>query len=243
MTIPMDVMVVGEPGLMGGDFGEEDERLITRLENNQIDPPAPNHNLHQYHHSPHIQQQQHHRSSPINSVNQDMHPARPHSLQSQLSQPNISSNVMPLPPRPQSTSSHLLNSNVNEPLQTLQSPDDKIILGLVTDVNDMTPEGVNNSTNGNLFNSTTSTSNIASSSDSIDFTEQSSSTAVTVNSNVISVAPSVVNQPSTSSSSIASSSVTSPNNNSPPNITCNNNANGTSKSDVQQSLSIPLSNY
>lgn len=28
-----DVMVVGEPSIMGGDIGEEDERLITRLEN------------------------------------------------------------------------------------------------------------------------------------------------------------------------------------------------------------------
>jgi len=33
-----DVMVVGEPSLMGGEFGDEDERLITRLENNQFDP-------------------------------------------------------------------------------------------------------------------------------------------------------------------------------------------------------------
>ncbi|CAG5074364.1 Similar to LDB2: LIM domain-binding protein 2 (Gallus gallus) [Cotesia congregata] len=33
----MDVMVVGEPSLMGGEFGEEDERLITRLENAQYD--------------------------------------------------------------------------------------------------------------------------------------------------------------------------------------------------------------
>jgi len=33
-----DVMVVGEPSLMGGEFGEEDERLITRLENTQYDP-------------------------------------------------------------------------------------------------------------------------------------------------------------------------------------------------------------
>ncbi|XP_034934915.1 LIM domain-binding protein 2 isoform X2 [Chelonus insularis] len=32
-----DVMVVGEPSLMGGEFGEEDERLITRLENAQYD--------------------------------------------------------------------------------------------------------------------------------------------------------------------------------------------------------------
>lgn len=33
-----DVMVVGEPSLMGGEFGIEDERLISRLENNQFDP-------------------------------------------------------------------------------------------------------------------------------------------------------------------------------------------------------------
>ena len=31
-------MVVGEPSLMGGEFGDEDERLITRLENNQYEP-------------------------------------------------------------------------------------------------------------------------------------------------------------------------------------------------------------
>ena len=30
--------MVGEPSLMGGEFGEEDERLITRLENQQYDP-------------------------------------------------------------------------------------------------------------------------------------------------------------------------------------------------------------
>ena len=33
-----DVMVVGEPTLMGGEFGDEDERLITRLENQQFEP-------------------------------------------------------------------------------------------------------------------------------------------------------------------------------------------------------------
>uniref|UniRef100_A0A0L8GJW7 LIM interaction domain-containing protein n=1 Tax=Octopus bimaculoides TaxID=37653 RepID=A0A0L8GJW7_OCTBM len=33
-----DVMVVGEPTLMGGEFGDEDERLITRLENTQYEP-------------------------------------------------------------------------------------------------------------------------------------------------------------------------------------------------------------
>ncbi|XP_030234923.1 LIM domain-binding protein 1-A isoform X2 [Gadus morhua] len=32
-----DVMMVGEPTLMGGEFGDEDERLITRLENTQLE--------------------------------------------------------------------------------------------------------------------------------------------------------------------------------------------------------------
>ncbi|CAH2101507.1 unnamed protein product [Euphydryas editha] len=35
-----DVMVVGEPSLMGGEFGDEDERLITRLENTQYEGEA-----------------------------------------------------------------------------------------------------------------------------------------------------------------------------------------------------------
>ncbi|VDL71500.1 unnamed protein product [Nippostrongylus brasiliensis] len=35
-----DVMVVGEPSMMGGDFGEEDERTISRVENAQYDPNA-----------------------------------------------------------------------------------------------------------------------------------------------------------------------------------------------------------
>lgn len=35
-----DVMVVGEPSLMGGEFGDEDERVITRLENNQYESGA-----------------------------------------------------------------------------------------------------------------------------------------------------------------------------------------------------------
>lgn len=33
-------MVVGEPTLMGGEFGDEDERLITRLENQQFENNA-----------------------------------------------------------------------------------------------------------------------------------------------------------------------------------------------------------
>src|SRR5690349_20731609 len=34
-------MVVGEPSLMGGEYGDEDERQISRLENSQFDPSIP----------------------------------------------------------------------------------------------------------------------------------------------------------------------------------------------------------
>ncbi|VDK32242.1 unnamed protein product [Taenia asiatica] len=37
---PGDILIVGEPTLMGGEFGEDDERMITRLENSQYDPAA-----------------------------------------------------------------------------------------------------------------------------------------------------------------------------------------------------------
>lgn len=33
-------MVVGEPSMMGGEYGEEDERTISRVENTQFDPNA-----------------------------------------------------------------------------------------------------------------------------------------------------------------------------------------------------------
>ncbi|CAF1272309.1 unnamed protein product [Rotaria sordida] len=37
-SMPGDVMIVGEPSLMGGEMDDEDERYITRLENTQYDP-------------------------------------------------------------------------------------------------------------------------------------------------------------------------------------------------------------
>lgn len=37
-----DVMVVGEPSMLGADFGDENERRITRLENNQFEASAGN---------------------------------------------------------------------------------------------------------------------------------------------------------------------------------------------------------
>lgn len=47
-----DVMVVGEPSLMGGEFGDEDERLITRLENTQYDGTNPlDHESHGFGHA------------------------------------------------------------------------------------------------------------------------------------------------------------------------------------------------
>ena len=41
-----DVMIVGEPSLMGGEMDDEDERFISRLENAQYDP---NSSSSQYH--------------------------------------------------------------------------------------------------------------------------------------------------------------------------------------------------
>lgn len=38
-------MIVGEPTLMGGEFGEKDERLIARLENVQFDPNDQDSNI------------------------------------------------------------------------------------------------------------------------------------------------------------------------------------------------------
>lgn len=35
-----DVMVVGEPSMMGGEFGDDNERMITRLKNTQYEQPA-----------------------------------------------------------------------------------------------------------------------------------------------------------------------------------------------------------
>ena len=52
-----DVMVVGEPTLMGGEFGDEDERLITRLENQQFEPSLC-HGDEGLHDGPSSQQQQ-----------------------------------------------------------------------------------------------------------------------------------------------------------------------------------------
>ena len=50
-------MVVGEPTLMGGEFGDEDERLITRLENSQFEPTSnEDNNSDKFHNSPAVQQ-------------------------------------------------------------------------------------------------------------------------------------------------------------------------------------------
>ncbi|CAF2508319.1 unnamed protein product [Rotaria sp. Silwood2] len=49
-SMPGDVMIVGEPSLMGGEMDDEDERYITRLENTQYDPnvAASSHHPPQY---------------------------------------------------------------------------------------------------------------------------------------------------------------------------------------------------
>lgn len=35
---PAEVLIVGEPSMMGNEYGEEDERAISRIENTQYDP-------------------------------------------------------------------------------------------------------------------------------------------------------------------------------------------------------------
>lgn len=53
--MPQDVMVVGEPTLMGGEFGDEDERLITRLENTQYEPNSTEDDNKDFQNSPALQ--------------------------------------------------------------------------------------------------------------------------------------------------------------------------------------------
>lgn len=55
-SAPGDVMVVGEPTLMGGEFGDEDERLITRLENSQFEPNNTEEDNKDFQNSPNLQQ-------------------------------------------------------------------------------------------------------------------------------------------------------------------------------------------
>lgn len=75
---PGDVMIVGEPTLMGGDFGDEDERLITRLENTQYDA-AMNANPHMHPNFSSPNETPNLISSPPGSVNLPMN-SGPHSL-------------------------------------------------------------------------------------------------------------------------------------------------------------------
>ncbi|CAC5387278.1 unnamed protein product [Mytilus coruscus] len=53
-SVPGDVMVVGEPTLMGGEFGDEDERLITRLENSQFETNNPEEDSKDFQNSPSV---------------------------------------------------------------------------------------------------------------------------------------------------------------------------------------------
>ncbi|KAL5022353.1 hypothetical protein ScPMuIL_001508 [Solemya velum] len=54
-SLPGDVMVVGEPTLMGGEFGDEDERLISRLENAQFEPNSAEEDAEKFQNSPALQ--------------------------------------------------------------------------------------------------------------------------------------------------------------------------------------------
>ncbi|CAF3008954.1 unnamed protein product [Rotaria sp. Silwood2] len=81
-NMPGDVMIVGEPSLMGGEMDDEDERYITRLENTQYDPNAlssqyhsPMHQMSQgYQQNPNLQSLLHHKQQFIPNSSQLLNP-------------------------------------------------------------------------------------------------------------------------------------------------------------------------
>jgi hypothetical protein len=115
--MPGDVMIVGEPSLMGGDMDDEDERYITRLENAQYDSnsissqyQSPSHPMSQgYQQNPNLQSLLHHKQQFIPNSGQLLNPNQikreqisfPGSPQQQQQQlPSMFSNNPPPPLTP-----------------------------------------------------------------------------------------------------------------------------------------------
>jgi len=81
-NMPGDVMMVGEPSLMGGEMDDEDERYISRIENTQYDPNAalsqynsPTHQIPQgYQQNPNLQSLLHHKQQFIPNTSQLLNP-------------------------------------------------------------------------------------------------------------------------------------------------------------------------
>ncbi|XP_068133822.1 LIM domain-binding protein 2 isoform X2 [Hyperolius riggenbachi] len=72
----LDVMVVGEPTLMGGEFGDEDERLITRLENTQYDAANGMDDEEDFNNSPALGNNSPWNSKPVNQETKSENPAQ-----------------------------------------------------------------------------------------------------------------------------------------------------------------------
>lgn len=92
-----DVLTVGEPSMLGEDFGDENERQITRLENNQydstIDPSSQQSNI-----ASDSNEMNQNRIATNNMMNQNLNP--------QNSLPNHLTQV---------TNNHAIGGNVNQP--------------------------------------------------------------------------------------------------------------------------------
>ncbi|CAF1402316.1 unnamed protein product [Adineta steineri] len=127
-NMPGDVMIVGEPSLMGGEMDDEDERYITRLENTQYDPNSistqyhsPNHQMTQgYQQNPNLQSLLHPKQQFLPNSNQILNPNQikreqisfPGSPQQQQQQlPSMFSNNPPTP--------NGINTSLNGELSTV----------------------------------------------------------------------------------------------------------------------------
>ncbi|CAF0809002.1 unnamed protein product [Rotaria sordida] len=115
-NMPGDVMIVGEPSLMGGEMDDEDERYITRLENTQYDPNALSSQYHSsmhlmsqgYQQNPNLQSLLHHKQQFIPNSSQLLNPNQikreqisfPGSPQQQQQLPSMFSNNPPPPLTP-----------------------------------------------------------------------------------------------------------------------------------------------
>ncbi|UMM40351.1 hypothetical protein L5515_017018 [Caenorhabditis briggsae] len=130
MSYP-DVMVVGEPSMMGSDFGEGDERTISRVENTQYDPnamqmqslgQAPTSSMNGRNMAmppPAMPPPQHHPGRPPPGPPQHM---PPHSMGSQM--PTSMHNPMHMPPGPMPSHGgmHSMPSSMANPMPPPQMP-------------------------------------------------------------------------------------------------------------------------
>ncbi|UJR23864.1 hypothetical protein I4U23_026836 [Adineta vaga] len=127
-NMPGDVMIVGEPSLMGGEMDDEDERYITRLENSQYDPNG----------------------IPLSQF----HSPNPQMASGYQQNPNLQSLLHPKQQPFLPNSNQLLNHNQmkREQISFPGSPSQQQLPSMFAN-NSPTPNGLNTSLNGELSSS------------------------------------------------------------------------------------------